>query len=74
MTLTQDAKDDLLLSHIRQIIREEIRQALADEAEADEQDYTPRLVRIEGKPTMTVQYEHEDVLYAGEVFPVERKL
>lgn len=46
INLTQDAHDDLLLSMIRQIVREEIRQALAEEAEADRERPEPRIVTV----------------------------
>lgn len=60
-----------LTEAIRQIVREEIRAALQEEEEAQEADYRPHLVHIEGEPSVTLKFEHEGALYAGEAHPVK---
>jgi hypothetical protein len=66
--------DEISLDAIRQIVREEISKALADDTEEPEPaDYKPRLITIESKPRLWVKFERDGVLYAGEVPAVEEK-
>ena len=54
---------------IRTLVHEEIEKALMDE----EDSYEPRVVVIDGKPKIHIEFEYEGQLYAGDAYAVEKK-
>ncbi len=54
---------------IRTLVHEEIEKALMDE----EDNYEPRVVVIDGKPKIHIEFEYEGQLYAGDAYAVEKK-
>ncbi|SRR5258708_7591057 len=54
---------------IRTLVHEEIEKALMD----DEDSYEPRMVVIDGKPKIHIEFEYEGQLYAGDAYAVEKK-
>ncbi len=57
------------LDKIRTLVHEEIEKALQDE----EDNYEPRVVVIDGKPKIHIEFEYEGQLYAGDAYAVEKK-
>ncbi len=57
------------LDKIRTLVHEEIEKALMDE----EDNYEPRVVVIDGKPKIHIEFEYEGQLYAGDAYAVEKK-
>ncbi len=54
---------------IRTLVHEEIEKALMDE----EDNYEPRVVVIDGKPKIHIEFEYEGQLYAGDAYAVEKQ-